>query len=295
MSALNDQVMELMKNQNHMLEAIKYLDERIKDIIGQAKDDKFNQVDNILESQAMIDEIVVKNSDAIIVLKKRKEDNAAAIKRLDTKIDNIDKEMEKTKKLIHEKQDMVKKSKSDSDNLMTCNLCDERFKRFVELEKHIKYCHEEHQLFQCDICTKSFTLEWRLKKHSNLHTKNDVQPCHYFNNEKECPFEEFGCKFQHVMSKNCQYGQTCQKRLCPYRHSKEESNDMIDARDTMIENYENESEMEETDYTNEKESFLTSTPQKRKFECKECLNQSQCTDCFVRQVMEKSHRVHFSE
>ena len=44
---------ELMVNQRHILEAIKYLDVTIKDILEK---DKTNQVENILESQAMIDE-----------------------------------------------------------------------------------------------------------------------------------------------------------------------------------------------------------------------------------------------
>ena len=29
--------------------------------------------------------------------------------------------------------------------------------------------------------------------------------------------------------------------------------------------------------------FMTSTPQKIKYDCEECQNQTQCTDCFVRQ------------
>ena len=33
-------------------------------------------------------------------------------------------------------------------------------------------------------------------------------------------------------------------------------------------------------------SFVTSTPQK--FDCKECQDQTQCTDCYVRQVVETS-------
>ena len=68
MSALKEQVSELMVNQKHMLEAIIYLNEQIEDIVErvEAKD---NQVVNIRESQ-------VKNSDNIKMLKKRKEQNS---------------------------------------------------------------------------------------------------------------------------------------------------------------------------------------------------------------------------
>ena len=44
MSSLKDQVSELMKNQKHILEAIKYLDERIEDGIKKANYDKGQEV-----------------------------------------------------------------------------------------------------------------------------------------------------------------------------------------------------------------------------------------------------------
>ena len=53
------------------------------------------------------------------------------------------------------------------------------------------------------------------------------------------------------------------------------------------------------------DSFKTSTPNKKTVQCEECINRTQCTDCFVRQDMmtrqfsydgqNKRHRVHFSE
>ena len=56
----------------------------------------------------------------------------------------------------------------------------------------------------------------------------------------------------------------------------------------------NESEMEENEYILEKGSFTTSTPIKRKFECKECIEGTQCTDCFVRETLASSDSIHFS-
>ena len=100
MSALDVQVRELMKNQKHILEAIKYLDDRIKDIIDKSEPDKRKEVENILENQAMIDQIIVQNSDAILALQKAKDKNVAAIKQIDAKIDNIDYEIVVTKKII---------------------------------------------------------------------------------------------------------------------------------------------------------------------------------------------------
>ena len=60
MSELYHKVSELMENQQHILEAIKYLDKKIKDILEKANDDKSLQVGNILESQATVDEIIKK-------------------------------------------------------------------------------------------------------------------------------------------------------------------------------------------------------------------------------------------
>ena len=48
-------------------------------------------------------------------------------------------------------------------------------------------------------------------------------------------------------------------------------------------------------------SFVTSTPLKRKFRCDECNDESQCVECFVMQntstheMSPKRHRVHFSD
>ena len=55
MSELYAKVSELMENQKHILEAIK-----LKGILEKAKNNNSIQVDNILESQVMLDEIVVK-------------------------------------------------------------------------------------------------------------------------------------------------------------------------------------------------------------------------------------------
>ena len=51
------------------------------------------------------------------------------------------------------------------------------------------------------------------------------------------------------------------------------------------------------------ESFVTSTPQKINYQCEECENQQQCTDCYVRQHEEtgqlpsdiRKRKVHFKD
>ena len=97
MEALEDQADELMRNQNHILEAIKYLNGKVEEMIDKTKDDKSSEVGNILESQAMLDEIIVKNSDDILIIKKPKDANAVAIKLLVAKIDQFEHEIDKAK------------------------------------------------------------------------------------------------------------------------------------------------------------------------------------------------------
>ena len=122
-----------------MLEAIKYLSERIEDVTDKANNEKTN-VRDILDSQAMIDAIIVKKtSDDIVLIKKIKEENDAAIKILDTKIDKINEELETTRNDIRDKtkkhKDKMKLKHSFTS--IKCNMCDESFQNISDLEKHI--------------------------------------------------------------------------------------------------------------------------------------------------------------
>ena len=95
-----------------------------------------------------------------------------------------------------------------------------------------------------------------------------------------CPFEELGCKYLHINSKLCRFGQECDNKMCPFKHSYEkepsETYDTISRlKDAEI------SDMEDNDSPDISVNFVTSTP--RKIACEECRNQSQCVDCFVRQ------------
>ena len=309
MDFIEKKINELMENQTHMLEAIIYLDERLKKVEDETVDNQKSEVKDIFESQAMLDEIIVKNSDDILVMKKSKQDNDVAIKKLDAKIDEINRELEMTRKEIKDKDEIKDKEETTNTrpksiqllNPLKCKLCDKSFHRFADLENHIKSDHEKHQEFKCDMCGKCFVLNWRLSKHMRLHTDENVRHCYYFNNDKECPFEALGCKFLHAEAKSCHFGQNCKRKLCPLKHIEEVSNTTKD--EELI------NETEDTDTSDEEVSshmpFMTSTPQKVNYDCEECEDKEQCTDCFVRQVnasgqsmhgdrhQEKRRRVHF--
>ena len=72
MEAMKKDISELMRNQEHMLVAIKYLNERVEDMVEKAMKDNTKDVEDILESQEMIDKLIVKNSDDILLIKKTK-------------------------------------------------------------------------------------------------------------------------------------------------------------------------------------------------------------------------------
>ena len=109
----------------------------------------------------------------------------------------------------HKKKSHPKQSK--------CNYCEEVFDQSHKLEKHLE-THKKKDL-KCKICSKEFYLEWRLKKHTLSHEQTSIKYCHYFNNDKVCPYEEIGCMFRHEKSKPCKFNEFCKNKLCPFQHN----------------------------------------------------------------------------
>ena len=283
MGTLSAKVSELMINQKHMLEAIKYLDDSIKDILEKIDNEKTDHAKKILE-----------NSEDIVKLQKSKDENDIEIKQIEDKIKEVDREISVLKDDIIHKDDKDKKvDKGDKvysqahGNSIKCKNCGQTFRRFVDLEKHMTTIHGQHQEFSCDKCEKRFMIKWRLEKHVKMHTDELMKQCHYFNNGGVCPFEEYGCKFSHSVSKLCIHRENCKTKLCPFRHEEED----ILENDTKVDVEDSNSDKD--DMTNE--LFKTSTPRKRKFSCDECDNKSQCVDCFVGQVNARNPKVHFED
>ena len=71
----------------------------------------------------------------------------------------------------------------------------------------------------CDLCGKTFVMKWRFKKHTEAHSNKSQKYCHYFNNDKSCPFDEIGCKFRHQHSDECIFGPKCKNKLCHFKHT----------------------------------------------------------------------------
>ena len=57
---MKDEIRDLLENQEHILNAIKNLNNRLEVMESKDKDEPIEDVKNIIESQAMIDEVLVR-------------------------------------------------------------------------------------------------------------------------------------------------------------------------------------------------------------------------------------------
>ena len=79
-----------------------------------------------------------------------------------------------------------------------CSLCSEKFEDNSKLEEHLLTVHKKSKRFHCGACDMTFVLRWRLQKHLESHQEGkSTIKCHYYNNNKPCPFENVGCKYLH--------------------------------------------------------------------------------------------------
>ena len=121
------------------------------------------------------------------------------------------------------KQRLKTHQKENHPQEVKCRNCNKSFARNCDLEVHIETEHKDPKQFECDKCDMRFCLQWRLEKHKTLHTSEVLRKCHYFNNNKKCPFEDLGCMFIHSESEKCKFDESCSNKLCSYKHSKKNS------------------------------------------------------------------------
>ena len=185
-----EQLDEILLNQNYILDAVQNLNVRLEALEEKIDDDKMKDLKDILEGQSMLDEIVVKNSDDIVLLVKLKEVNDVKIKVFQQKIDLLDKEIlnrdEELKKLIQHK---IKTNEEHGQN------------ESIICRYHNKgYCRRK---------------SWCTFKHSpNI--------CEIFLKDGNCPDKD--CASRHP--NNCKYKEDgCYRGdSCAYNHSESDSN-----------------------------------------------------------------------
>ena len=72
MDMSKEQINEVIENQTHILNAMKNLDERLKSVEDKTMENHESDIKDILESQGMLDEIIVKSCNDILVIRKLK-------------------------------------------------------------------------------------------------------------------------------------------------------------------------------------------------------------------------------
>ena len=169
-------------------------------------------------------------TNTVISLEKRLEESETKVKDLEEKINDKNEHIVKDKKECYKCgetcmniSELNKHVQSKHPKTFKCNVCKNEFPKRYELENHLRE-HREADTFKCEQCDKSFVLQWRLKKHAEGHNNENNKCCHYFNNDKICPYEAIGCKFRHQNSKMCSFNEKCKFELCQFKHVIKESN-----------------------------------------------------------------------
>ena len=81
------------------------------------------------------------------------------------------------------------------------------------MSAHIKK-HDKHK---CELCDRTFKYLDIKKKHILVSHEGVKLYCHFFNNEKTCPYDE-SCIFLHEDAKLCRYDRNCERNLCMFKH-----------------------------------------------------------------------------
>ena len=153
----------------------------------------------------------------------------------------------KTNSLIKKYESLEKQLKKQKKSSFKCSKCDNKFSNVKELQNHKKETSACQGNFECDECEKTFKTEKQLSVHMKKHEKFACEECdseynyegllekhvdavhgsmkiycHYWNNEKECPYDD-QCIFAHEDSPECKFRKGCERILCMFQH--EENDD----------------------------------------------------------------------
>ena len=94
-------------------------------------------------------------------------------------------------------------------------------------------------------------MKWRMEKHTRDHSV-DIKFCHYFNNDKPCPYDKIGCKFKHEISPECRYNLKCTFKLCQFTHTTKKGEELVHRQELETHNEgvveDNEESYGENDY-----------------------------------------------
>ena len=193
--------------------------------------------------QDLIHDVVEKHSD----LEKKYEKSISKKKKANFKCRKCGDKFENVKGLQKHKQEHCK------DEEFKCDECEQKFKTQEKLEDHKSQYHAK---YECDECEKVLRYEAILEKHVEAVHEDITLYCHYYNNEKECPFDD-ECIYKHEESDRCKYDSICERKLCMFRHEEKKGDDN--------ENTDDEDRDDEEDSEHEIESIEDIKPMLNKF------------------------------
>ena len=144
------------------------------------------------------------------------------------------------------------------------------------------------ETFKCEKCEKIFYLKWRMEKHMNIHSFENIKYCHCFNNSKQCPFEEVGCMFKHERSRNCRFKKNCRNKLCQFQHvvtdeTTDTEDDQINTDDNLHTNNSEKDSCEDQENLHNVsiDDHSESETEEEDLECDECGKISENFDAYI--------------
>ena len=155
----------------------------------------------------------------------------------------------KTNSLIKKYEVLEKQLKKQKKSSFRCSKCEKKFGNVKELQTHKKEASECQANFKCDECEKTFKTEKQLSVHQKKHEKFACEECdseynfegllekhvdavhgsmkifcHFWNNDKECPYDD-QCIFAHEDSPECKFGNGCERIMCMFQHEENDDGD----------------------------------------------------------------------
>ena len=166
-----------------------------------------------------VKEVHVLKTRIAVLEQKQNEDKSEKIDNVKKDTSEIVKKCKVCDQLFSSRRILKKHLIENHPSRIECKECETSFDKNSDLEVHIKMYHESNAKYPCDLCGKTFVMKWRFKKHTEAHSNKSQKYCHYFNNDKSCPFDEIGCKFRHQHSDECIFGPKCKNKLCHFKHT----------------------------------------------------------------------------
>ena len=163
------------------------------------------------------------------------EDLKSKIDSLSHQYENLEKELKKQKKAFFKcykcgkKFGSVKDLQKHKTEDIACQgnfECDECAKTFKS-EKQLSIHSKRHEKFPCEECDCEFNYEGLLEKHAQAVHGSMTIFCHYFNNDKECPYDD-QCIYAHDESPVCKFGKGCERLMCMFQHEDSDESDNED-------------------------------------------------------------------